>query len=101
MAWNDDGVNPVRLVNTQQGNTVMFGIESITRRAIEWNRERKHRALKQRFCNSRSHVQKDIGWPAYEPAVQAARQQRETAPARSCDLFWPMSQTTNFSFVRQ
>jgi hypothetical protein len=78
MAWNNDVVNPVRLVNTEQGNTVMFGIELITRRAIQWNSERKHRALSSMILLLPDHVQKDIGWPAYDAARSAARLQRET-----------------------
>ncbi|WP_394688510.1 hypothetical protein [Hoeflea sp.] len=55
----------------------MFGIELITRRATVWNSDRKHRALSNMISQLPDHVQKDIGWPAYDASRTAARLQSE------------------------
>jgi hypothetical protein len=66
------------LVSTNQGDNVMFGFELITRRAHEWNNERRQRALRSKISQLPIHVQKDIGWQAIDTRQTAAGAAAET-----------------------
>lgn len=77
MPWNDDVVNPARLVNMETGDTMMFGILRFARYVRRVQENHKRALMARTFLDLPIELQKDIGWPADNASRKAARMQRE------------------------
>lgn len=73
MHRRDTVVNPAWLVNTDQGDKVMFGLSQIARHARRWHANHKRRVMERALLDLPLDLQKDIGWQAPRDHVSGNR----------------------------